>query len=144
MDVHFPYVPQKQYCIFEKTNKISHFSIRFLNYFVRFNWDCNKNIIQKIINLYDGAIFQTDNIVGGILNLLKEKKVFNNSLVIITSDHGECFKEHGNFYHYTYDAFNELLKVPLIIKYPNQKSPIKIESNVSLINLLPPPGEISL
>jgi arylsulfatase A-like enzyme len=137
MDVHFPYVPQKRFRVFGKTKSISHMGLRILNYFVRFNWNCNKKIIRKIISIYDGSILQVDEFIGKILSSLKQNKKFNNSMVVLTSDHGECFKEHGNFYHYTYDAYNELLRVPLVIKYPHQKSSNTINNKVSLINLLP-------
>lgn len=137
MDVHWPYVPEKKYCIFGKAFKISNIGFQYLNYLVRLNRDCNNKTIKKIIDIYDSSILQNDYKIGVILNSLKKRNLFHNSMIVITSDHGECFKEHGNFSHCTYDAYNELLKVPLAIKYPFQKSSIRKKNDVSLINLVP-------
>jgi arylsulfatase A-like enzyme len=137
MDVHHPYVPHKEFCKFGKANRLSNMSVTYLNYLVKSNRKSNESQNQKIIDLYDSSILQVDNSIGKILNLLKKHHNFENSIVIITSDHGEGFKEHGTFLHHTTDPYNELLKVPLVIKYPKQSSSRKIKDDISLINLLP-------
>ena len=48
---------------------------------------------------------------------MKSKGVYDNSMIIITSDHGQAFNEHDFMYHGTY-TYDELTNVPLIIKYP--------------------------
>jgi len=52
-----------------------------------------------------------------LINILKEKKVFDNSLIIVTSDHGQLLGEHRRISHGTF-LYDELLKVPLLMKYP--------------------------
>jgi arylsulfatase A-like enzyme len=137
MDVHHPYIPQKQFRRFGKADSISHFSLLYLNYLARFNKKSSKNQIQKLIDLYDSLILQADHQIGIILDQLKKRNNFDDSLIIITSDHGEAFKEHGTFLHPAYYPFNELLQVPLIIKYPNQTKGRIVKNDVSLINIPP-------
>jgi arylsulfatase A-like enzyme len=68
-------------------------------------------------SLYDGAINYLDNKVQEIIILLKENDQWDNTIFIITSDHGEQLGEHNLFFH-VFSLYDYLIKVPLIIKYP--------------------------
>lgn len=59
-----------------------------------------------------------DENVGKILDLLKAKNLFDDSLIIIVSDHGQSFGEKDWYFHQQF-LYDELVKVPLIIKYPS-------------------------
>ena len=74
--------------------------------------------IQKDLVKYDGAIIRTDNIVHWILEALKESGQWDNTLVVLTSDHGEQFMEHGGQGHGV-SLFEEELRVPFIVKLPD-------------------------
>ena len=52
-----------------------------------------------------------------IMNYIKNLKLFDDMLIIITSDHGQLLGEHGRIWHGTF-LYDELLRVPLFIKYP--------------------------
>ena len=58
-----------------------------------------------------------------MIKFLKSKKLYDNTLVIVTSDHGQAMKEKRKFPFYGHGNFlyNELIEVPLIIKFPNNK-----------------------
>lgn len=73
--------------------------------------------INLLIDLYDEEILFIDEIIGDIYSYLKTFKSFENTLFILTSDHGEAFGEHGHFGHNT-SVFNENIQVPLLIKFP--------------------------
>jgi len=60
-----------------------------------------------------------------LIETLKEKKLYEDSLIIITSDHGQLLGEHERIGHGTF-LYDELLRVPLMVKYPS-KTEIKIE-----------------
>jgi len=73
---------------------------------------------QNIVDLYDGEIKYTDAVfVHPILDKLKQLGLYENSLVILTSDHGEEFFEHDAWLH-DHSIYNEGIKIPLIIKFP--------------------------
>jgi arylsulfatase A-like enzyme len=93
---------------------------------------------EGVINMYDGEIRYTDELIGNIFDNLKERKLLNNTYVIITADHGEGFWEHGLADHGNF-LFNELLKVPLIIYSPGGRTtqPKTIDGCVSNIDLFP-------
>lgn len=93
---------------------------------------------RNIIGLYDGEIRYTDEkLIGPLVDKLKQSGLFEQTMIILTSDHGEEFFEHGGWEH-GHSLYNELLKVPLIIKFPESK--YKGESRktiVSLVDLMP-------
>ncbi|MEE9519088.1 MAG: sulfatase, partial [bacterium] len=67
--------------------------------------------------LYDGDIKITDEYIGLLLQLLDKKGILHNSILVLTSDHGEAFGEHGQRLHHV-TFFDEELYVPLILVYP--------------------------
>ncbi|GAG52984.1 unnamed protein product, partial [marine sediment metagenome] len=92
------------------------------------------NIMQ---DLYDGEIFNLDNHFGNIIDTLKKFNLFEDTIIIFTSDHGEAFGErkrergHGRKHYY------EQCHVPLIISYPSKiikgKSYNKITGNIDIV-----------
>jgi len=63
----------------------------------------------------DGVRF-TDQAIGSLISTLHESGIWDDLLVVFTSDHGEAFGEHGKFSHST--LHEEIIRVPLIIKWP--------------------------
>lgn len=89
--------------------------------------------IKKTIEFYDDGIRYFDDQFGEFLNFLEKENV-RNTIVCVTSDHGDEFLEHGGVGHHEQKLYNELLHVPLIIKAPGIATE-KIERKVSLIDL---------
>lgn len=67
--------------------------------------------------LYDGALHYMDRQVGALVERLKELELYQNTLVMVTSDHGESFGEHGLLDH-QYGLYEHLIAVPLIMRMP--------------------------
>ena len=77
---------------------------------------------QDIVALYDGEIKYTDKyLIAPLLKKLKDLGLYDNTLIILTSDHGEEFLDHGSWLH-AHTLYNELIRVPLLIKYPGSKN----------------------
>lgn len=85
---------------------------------------------------YDGAIRCMDDRLGDLLGWLDGEGMLEDTCVIVTADHGELFGEHGLEKH-NYSAYEPLLHVPLVIKAPGCEGCVRIESQVSLIDLFP-------
>jgi arylsulfatase A-like enzyme len=107
------------------------------------NLDKGKRLIsqeelQFIIDRYDGNLLWGDWLVHLILESFKEYKIYNDSLIILTSDHGEAFLEHGKLLHNS-TVYNEMIKIPLIIKFPSYIKPKKkkIKAYVDNIDIMP-------
>ncbi|MCX7973702.1 MAG: sulfatase [Candidatus Aminicenantes bacterium] len=74
---------------------------------------------RNIIDLYDNEIRYTDEaLIGPLLNWLKEKGLFDRLMIILTSDHGEEFYDHGAWVHGAH-LYQESIRIPLIIKFPH-------------------------
>ena len=72
--------------------------------------------LEHLIALYDGSIYYADQIFGRLIDKLVRKGLYEDSLIILTSDHGQEFYEHGGTQHGR--MFVEHLQVPLIVKFP--------------------------
>ncbi len=66
--------------------------------------------------LYDRSVAHLDEQLGVLFSNLRQMGVYDDLLIVLTSDHGESFFEHGKWLHYS--AWEELLHVPLVIKWP--------------------------
>jgi len=75
---------------------------------------------EPLLNQYRNAIYFDDELLGKMIDRLKEKGLYENSIIIITADHGQEFYEHGNFGHNS--SFNyEQVKVPFIMHLPDSQ-----------------------
>jgi len=89
------------------------------------------------INLYDSNLHYGDWAVGEIRKLLEKNEIYDNTIFIITSDHGEGFGEHGYIWH-SGGIYDEVTHIPLVIKLPGETVPgRKISALTQTIDLLP-------
>jgi membrane-anchored protein YejM (alkaline phosphatase superfamily) len=116
VDPHAPYIPGEKH--FSKDNKMT-FTIDFFRSMANrpLSGDERRNALPEMINAYDDEILYNDKMIGHLIQTLKEKNMYSNSIIIITSDHGEEFYEHGGLSHGK-TLYEEQLKVPLIIRLP--------------------------
>jgi arylsulfatase A-like enzyme len=93
---------------------------------------------QNIIDVYDGEIRYTDEfLIKPLLESLKKLGLYDNTMIILTSDHGEEFYEHGSWEH-TNSVYNETIKIPLIIKFFNSEHEGKeITKYARIIDIMP-------
>jgi arylsulfatase A-like enzyme len=91
-----------------------------------------------VVAQYDGAILYLDDLLGRLWAALKEAGLYDESLVIFISDHGEQFQEHGRLLH-GHSVFRQEIRVPLMIKLPatGTPEPRRISDLVGLIDLAP-------
>jgi arylsulfatase A-like enzyme len=70
--------------------------------------------------------------------MLRAADRFDDALVVVLSDHGEAFLEHGRFMH-TWGLYEEYLRVPLVVKWPQGKESFasEVSEHVTLIDLAP-------
>lgn len=93
---------------------------------------------RSMINLYDAEIARSDFEFGRILDALHATGQYDNTLIVVLSDHGEEFQEHGGWEHGR-TLYEEVLRVPLIIKPPNEAwtVPNRVESIVEMVDIAP-------
>jgi arylsulfatase A-like enzyme len=72
---------------------------------------------KRLRLLYDDGLLFTDQCLGVLFNRMKQEGLWDQAMIIVVSDHGEMFMEHGQLGHST-RLYEELLHVPLLVKYP--------------------------
>lgn len=93
--------------------------------------------LEHLVALYDGEVRFTDHHVGLILEELAELRVLDDTLVVVISDHGEEFFEHGEKGHRK-NLFQETVQVPLLARWPGRLSAGAVNTKVvSLVDLMP-------
>jgi arylsulfatase A-like enzyme len=78
-----------------------------------------------LINLYDAEIAYVDAEIGRVVAELKNLGLYDNTLIVLNSDHGEGFGEHQKYYHGV-TVYDEMARVPLIIKPPRSRNKNKV------------------
>ncbi|MFX1260282.1 MAG: sulfatase-like hydrolase/transferase [Promethearchaeota archaeon] len=139
MDTHDPFNPPVENLLKFRKENISAMEREHLTnkiYRTPHNFIITPDILNKLKDLYDGEINFLDNYLGRLIKFLNFK-FKKNCLIIITSDHGESFFEHG-FFNHQGNVYDELLKVPLfIIEIGRNFAPKKINETVQLLDIAP-------
>jgi arylsulfatase A-like enzyme len=85
---------------------------------------------------YDGEIRYMDYLLGKFFGFLQSEGLYDNTMIILTSDHGEQFGEQGLVYH-QFSLSEAVLHVPLLVKWPGQTTEQTSEKLVSLADITP-------
>jgi arylsulfatase A-like enzyme len=92
---------------------------------------------QRIIDLYDDEIYYSDHCFGHLIEFLKSSGEYEDAFILVSGDHGDGFYEHGFYAHGTL-PFEELSRVPLIVKFPGGRfAGQRISALVSLLDIFP-------
>lgn len=73
--------------------------------------------LTELVDLYDESIMAVDQALGELFTALKERGLLERTIVIVTSDHGESWGEHGMIYH-GHSLYREQTHVPLLVRWP--------------------------
>jgi arylsulfatase A-like enzyme len=96
----------------------------------------NQEEIDQVINLYDGELAYVDQELGRFFDGLKAARLYERSLIVVSADHGEAFYEHG-FWKHTQTLYEEMVRVPLIVKWPADSLTGSVETLVSQVDIFP-------
>jgi arylsulfatase A-like enzyme len=92
---------------------------------------------QILRELYTSEVAVADSLVADLLDAVRGPGALDQTLVIVTSDHGENLGEHGLIDH-LYSLFDTTVRVPLLIRYPERFTPgVEVDDVVSLVDLVP-------
>jgi arylsulfatase A-like enzyme len=90
--------------------------------------------VEELVRLYDGEIASVDRELGRFFAGLKSLGRYDSSLIVVTADHGEAFYEHGHWQHGD-SLYEEVLRVPLIVKWPGSPVTGRVSTPVSSTSL---------
>lgn len=83
---------------------------------------------------YDATIRYLDERVGDLIGMLEQRALLDNTLVIITSDHGEYLGTHQMWGH-RFMVYNDLVRVPLMIRNPREPESVRVSTPVQLSDI---------
>ncbi|HHO52473.1 MAG TPA: DUF229 domain-containing protein [Deltaproteobacteria bacterium] len=89
---------------------------------------------QALFDLYDASIVDLDRYLRGLFQALEDRDLLDDTIVVLTADHGEQFGEHGLYLH-NYSLYQPLVHVPLVIHYPRAVPAGRIHQQVSTAGL---------
>ena len=93
--------------------------------------------LKQLRALYDGAIAFVDDQVGRLFEGLRDAGIYDETMIVITADHGEGFMEHG-FLAHTNTPYQELIHIPMLVKLPGgEGAGQRRDENVALVDLAP-------
>jgi len=99
--------------------------------------DMDPRDLEHVIALYDGEIAWIDSEVGRLLDALEERGALENTIVMITSDHGEEFFEHGEKTH-RHALWVESVHVPWIVSWPGRvERGLRVPTASGIIDIAP-------
>ncbi|TQQ83367.1 arylsulfatase [Halonotius terrestris] len=134
MDTHGPYEPPAEYRSLYRDNVPSNRNAQRLYQRAIDDPDSiTSDDRQQLIDLYDSEIQYTDAQIGAFLDALRERNLLDDSLIILTADHGDAFGEHGYYEHPRY-LHTELIHVPLFV-YHSGVSSSTIQVPVSTVDI---------
>lgn len=91
-------------------------------------------MLASLEEKYDTAVRHTADELGAFFDALLARGLWEDTLVVLTSDHGEELFDHGGFAH-RYSLHREVLHVPLLVKLPGQREARSVAEPVSLVDL---------
>ena len=146
MDAHVPYLAKRAFPANLSCNSISAI-IKSRKFYKNPGEICIGSIepsqkdFDSVIKIYDDAICYLDCKIGELLDFLKKNSLFDNTMIIVTSDHGENFGEHKSLHKgvlvlHEFCLYDTLLHVPLIVKLPfEKKRSVEVHKQVQLTNI---------
>ncbi|MDJ0766171.1 MAG: sulfatase [Myxococcota bacterium] len=97
---------------------------RFIKPFISKRRQMSNEDLAHVVALYDGEIAYTDHHLEQLFAHMKRLGIWDDALVVVLSDHGEEFQDHGSMHHIR-TLYEEVLHVPLLIKLPSGKKSIQ-------------------
>lgn len=137
-DVHYDYIPPAPYDTLFDPDYSGDVDGRDLTKYLKFGLkDLSARDLNHLIALYDGEIAWTDQQVSHILHRLDAAGVAGNTVVVVTSDHGEELFDHGSFGHKR-KLFDESIRIPLVVRFPGHvPAGMRIPDPAQIVDIAP-------
>lgn len=94
--------------------------------------------LRRIVDAYDAEIRSMDEGLGELLDEMRQRGLYDDTILVFTSDHGEELGEHGYVGWHSHSLYDELLKIPLILRLPGGRHAGRtIEGAIRQIDIAP-------
>lgn len=135
-DVHYDLIPPPPFDSMFDPDYRGTFDGRNFRHNREFRPGMNPRDFQHVLALYDGEVRYTDETIGRILEFARGRGLLDDTLVIITADHGDEFLDHDGKGHRN-TLYQELIRIPLILWWPRRIAPARISNVVRLYDVAP-------
>jgi arylsulfatase A-like enzyme len=94
--------------------------------------------VAHVVGLYDGEVGRVDELLGRVLDVLRELGLETSTLVVFSADHGEDLHEHNQYFFHSPSMYGSSLRVPLILSWPGVlPEGVETDQLASLVDLAP-------
>jgi arylsulfatase A-like enzyme len=137
MDCHEPYLPEVGAAAGLADRWRLSTSRQDIAAWARGRWRPSRRELSTLLELYRQKVHRVGQRIEDIVNILKRTGRWENSVFIVTSDHGQAFGEHGQLFHGG-ELFEPCVHVPLWLRYPHDEhGGTVVESMSSLVDIYP-------
>jgi len=136
MDPHAPYLPPPRFDALFPGGAHPTLLDRVEPSILKMERDITDEERASLISSYDGEIAYLDFHLGRLLTGLKQRGLYEKTMIIVTSDHGEYFGEHNLLRHHR-GLHQEVLWIPLLVKYPNSQLVGQHDGPVQILDIMP-------
>ncbi len=141
-EVHHPYEPSPEHlALIEPSYEgdlPAEISIDLLRQINRKEIEIEEADLAHIVSTYDAEVRSMDDALGVLIETLRQRDLYDDTVIVFTSDHGEEFGEHGVVGWHSHTLYDELLRVPLILKLAQSESPgVRVGTQVRSIDIAP-------
>jgi arylsulfatase A-like enzyme len=138
MDAHFPYIPPRPFDhrFPGKNVSLTEGDLEAIQEGVGRGVPAPPLYASYAVSQYDGGIAYIDSQIGQVVDWLKRENLYDNTMIVVTADHGESFGEKRLFLHGN-SLYANLLHVGLLVKYPHSAHTGVVDTPVSLIDIFP-------
>ena len=138
VDPHAPYAPQGPDRRWAEANPGKLEPLSYLPHrFMEEGFGSDPQEVAHLRGLYVGEVAYADRQFGRFIHMLRHLGLYDDSLIVLLSDHGEEFGEHGGFDHGR-TVYEEMLWVPLMVKYPHSRGGgTSVSRRVSTVDVVP-------
>jgi arylsulfatase A-like enzyme len=135
-DVHYDYIPPPPYDRMFDPDYTGTVTGEGFYHNRAINRGMRRRDLDHLIALYDGELRWVDDHIARVAAALEELGIAERTAIIVTSDHGDEFFEHGHKGH-TRTLYREVVDIPLIIRAPGVRPGHVVDAPVSLVDVMP-------
>lgn len=136
MDVHYPFYRDDDRLAAVGSDPIATRTQRRVNRLMNESpGELTDGDVEALTALYDAETHFADEQFGRLMDALRDRGLYDETIVIVTSDHGEALGEHDEFGHYS-AHYEEIVRVPLVIHVPDSAGGI-VDRQVGLADIAP-------
>jgi choline-sulfatase len=97
--------------------------------------DLTREQVTAALRAYRGSVSYVDDRIGRLLRALRDTDLADDTVIVLTSDHGDMLGERGLWYKMSF--FESSARVPLVVSFPQRFEPHRVSAPVSTVDLLP-------